>query len=446
MVHKHPGFDRRTEFSPDGRWLASEDGEGVMVWAVESGDPVMPPLFVGGYGPSLEFSPDGRTLLLPGFLQTRLWDLRPEERSVEDIRVVSQLLAARRLDNGKAIGPSDPGSMPDLLARVRSSEKNQRRHDISFYPSIETALLWHQQQAAICHRITYFTAALYHLNVLVEAFGSRPDYRMQRGDVHAFLDQFDRAVADYTRASELKTDDRRVWFNRGYCFAQQSKWKDAEADFSRAVTTQTEEVRAAYFHALTLLAMDQIDAYQIACTKAQTKYGADLPSDIAWMCLLHPEGNPDLASLVKLLQERLDKRSSQLLQLCLGAAYYRHGEFAEAVKRLRQSIEVQKRDETTEPTVYSESLGEDKLADAWLFLVMAHKRLGQDQDAQQWLGKAAPVVARLCPENAQDLARNESQAFLPWNQRLELRLLYAEAKSLIENKSASSSTSNDKQE
>jgi tetratricopeptide (TPR) repeat protein len=90
-----------------------------------------------------------------------------------------------------------------------------------------------------------------------------------------------------------------------------------------------------------------------------------------------------------------------------GAVLYRAGRFPEAVARLHQAVEIHGR-------------GGD--FHDWVFLAMAHHRLGQAREAQEWLARAR----RDRPPTATGLS---------WD-ALEKWLLCAEAEALIQGTSA----------
>ena len=86
----------------------------------------------------------------------------------------------------------------------------------------------------------------------------------------------------------------------------------------------------------------------------------------------------------------------------LGAALYRAGRFAEALRRLEEGIQERK--------------GVSSEAD-WVFLAMAHHRLGHHAEARRWLDRFR--------DRRPSLASN---AF--WVE-LEIRLLRAEAEAVV---------------
>jgi tetratricopeptide (TPR) repeat protein len=96
----------------------------------------------------------------------------------------------------------------------------------------------------------------------------------------------------------------------------------------------------------------------------------------------------------------------------LGAALYRAGRFKESIEKLEHAIKVQG------------GLGG---ASAWLFLAMAHHRLGHAGEAAKWLGKAVRWIDSETQKDRNGLAA----AALPWDQRLELKLLRSEAEALL---------------
>jgi hypothetical protein len=92
----------------------------------------------------------------------------------------------------------------------------------------------------------------------------------------------------------------------------------------------------------------------------------------------------------------------------LGAVLYRAGQHADAVTRLQDSFAMNPPD--------------GSLND-WLFLAMAHHRLGHADEAKRWLAK----VVTWCEVHRDSLVKRET-----WQRRLEIERLRREAQSLIE--------------
>jgi tetratricopeptide (TPR) repeat protein len=97
----------------------------------------------------------------------------------------------------------------------------------------------------------------------------------------------------------------------------------------------------------------------------------------------------------------------------LGAALYRCGRFEMAV----QTFEEVNR------------LGNGKdLASSWLFLAMAHHRLGHLEEGRKWLNKAVQAINQSLQKNP---ANGSVRPALSWEDRLELELVRREAETLF---------------
>ena len=83
-----------------------------------------------------------------------------------------------------------------------------------------------------------------------------------------------------------------------------------------------------------------------------------------------------------------------------GAALYRVGQYRDAIAQLHASIEVHEKKEGN--------------ATDWVFLAMAHARLGESEQAQIWLEKA-----------------RTSPPMDDWQQQIELRSLLKEATDIL---------------
>jgi Flp pilus assembly protein TadD len=137
----------------------------------------------------------------------------------------------------------------------------------------------------------------------------------------------------------------------------------------------------------------------------------DIPHWVAWTTVLAPDAVTDLDQPVQLAESALRSDSVQY-STTLGAAHYRAGHFAEAVRQLNQAISASA-PAGTGPTVLS-------TAYTWFFLAMSYQRLGQFQDARGSLDKARKQMDQ------------ETQApNIAWNRRLTLQLLRKEAETLL---------------
>ena len=97
-------------------------------------------------------------------------------------------------------------------------------------------------------------------------------------------------------------------------------------------------------------------------------------NDVAWIAALAPGAVPDVESLVRLaelaVKPRPDIQRKANNLNTLGAAVYRAGRFEEAIRRLEEGIQLRN----------GISVPQD-----WVFLAMAHHRLGHRDQACRYL-------------------------------------------------------------
>jgi tetratricopeptide (TPR) repeat protein len=230
--------------------------------------------------------------------------------------------------------------------------------------------------------------------------------------------------------------------------ASLGQWKEADADLKRVVKNPFEQIGPAprVDYALILLKLGDSHGYSATCqgmlaqfantkdeprgTIVTTEYGSrDLynfgkPFDpneataIVWICCLNPDSLPDFSRLRELARRAasLDKQSYPFAR-AYGAALFRARDYETAVKQLETAGALQK---GSSPSV-------------WLFLAMAHQRRGQTDEAKEWLGKARAWIeqARKRKPDAGPAKSGTAWEYLPWNERLVLELLQAEAEKLI---------------
>ena len=134
-----------------------------------------------------------------------------------------------------------------------------------------------------------------------------------------------------------------------------------------------------------------------------------IANSVAWSSVMAVSEEPNLGETVRLAELAVNGASEVRQKAAylntLGAALYRAGRFADAVRRLDEGIR-------------SKS-GVSRETD-WAFLAMAHHRLGHHEEARRWLGQFRDFRPKGTPEAFwQDLAirllRNEAEAVILWD-------------------------------
>jgi WD40 repeat protein/tetratricopeptide (TPR) repeat protein len=366
-------------FSSDGRRVVTASWDGTArVWDAATGQAVTPPLRHAGRVGSAAFSPDGcRVVTASGDRTARVWELPSDDRPAADLVQLAQLLAGHRLAVGTGLAPIAPITLRALWQKQRS------HYSSDFSASTRQVVAWHRREAEESERTGQWTAAVAHLSALLQQEhqpSPEPELHARRAYAYATLNRREEALADYrTAAGALK----RIATGAG-------------ADWTRG--------RAL---ALTQLASGDEAGYRQTCRTLLDRFGrregAAIAMDIIRTCTLAPDGAPDPARLKTWGEQAVPK--AFLRDSIVGIALYRAGRFEEAVRRLDIGIAA------TGPY----AVGSD-----YLFLAMAHQRLGHRREARQQLDQAAQWIA------------DEDQGPpLSWDQRLLDHLLRREAEALI---------------
>src|SRR5262249_31529766 len=222
------------------------------------------------------------------------------------------------------------------------------------------------------------------------------------------------------RSLSIIANDESVRLHRGLAYAELGQWEQAAADLGRAGKLKPASPAVWYQYALLRLHQGDRDGYRSACAHLLDHFGhakqLDTTEIVAWTCVLSPNAVGDPAQIVHLAEKALasePKHSSYLNTL--GAALYRAGQYAEAVQRLTESEALfEKTQKPSHTVVYT-----------WLFRAMAHQRLGQTAQAQQWLAKAVQGIEQATPQMLKAPGANT------WNRRLTLQLLRCEAEATL---------------
>jgi tetratricopeptide (TPR) repeat protein len=241
-----------------------------------------------------------------------------------------------------------------------------------------------------------------------------------RGKALARRGEHERAVADAGRAVEL---DPKAWaplLLRGESYFKLRQFDKAAADYARAVRQGAETNFRPIERVLLWAASGDRAGYARACTalleRTSEAHEAVAWNNAAWVCTYLPDALPDLAPAVALAEKAVAVQRNHNHLNTLAAVLYRAGKLDEAVRRFEEGMKLHDKGGTVLD---------------WLFLAMAHHRLGHASDAQQWLDKALAWMRQVEEGKVKD-----AEAERNWRARLELQLLTREAETLLKQPSA----------
>jgi len=164
-----------------------------------------------------------------------------------------------------------------------------------------------------------------------------------RGVAYDQLDQFDKAIADFSKAIELDSKYALAWYNRGMAYLDLGQKENAIADYSKAIELDS-KLPAAH-------------------------------NNLAWLLATCPDVEyHDPGRAVELAKKAvaLEPKNGNYWNT-LGTAYYRAGKWPAAIEALSKSMELRN--------------GGDSFD--WFFLAMAHRKEGHKDEARKWYDRAA---------------------------------------------------------
>jgi tetratricopeptide (TPR) repeat protein len=227
----------------------------------------------------------------------------------------------------------------------------------------------------------------------------------------------------YTLAVEA--DPNAAWAHgaRGSAYAEQDQWEEAGADFARAVELNESEPLYLYREALVRLQLGDVADYRQICTAALARLDPTRNDAIhwpVWTCVLSADAVADWNEPLRLAGKATADYPKSYRALYLhGAVLYRAGQYREALERLTEAEQAfQPDDGKLNAVAYN-----------WLFLAMAHCRLGHVEEAKKWRDNAMQWI----DQETEKKPKEPSVANpLPWNRRVTLQLLRREAEELLQ--------------
>jgi WD40 repeat protein/serine/threonine protein kinase/tetratricopeptide (TPR) repeat protein len=399
--HQGPVFG--VAFSPDGRRLASAShgDRTVRVWDAATGRLCFDPLPASEALTSVTFSPDGTRLAATGLLgSVQLWDaatgqdiltlhgfgplgtgnygFTPRVRFSPD----GALIAANAWNGSINVWSAGNQTADGLrAAQDRAFELRLAHLNDELKDQPDEARLWVQRGCLFAGGGKYAEAEADFARA-IELGPRQPQPWVARGRVRLCRGQADGAADDFARALQLQPDDAEVWQVLGRVRADRGQWDRAAQAFGQVLRLRRRaDARVWFAQGYALLRGGDRDGYREACRDLLQRFGGgDDPHFLNWTvrtCVLDADAVPDPGQLVQAARKALASSPGHSgLLFTLAAAYYRAGQFHEAIKGSQEALATKDRRD-----------GDDRAQD-WLILALAHQRLGDAQTAREWLRQA----------------------------------------------------------
>jgi WD40 repeat protein/tetratricopeptide (TPR) repeat protein len=353
-----------------------------------------------------------------------------------------------------AVLKREPGRWQDWNARGKAfSNLSQWDRAIADYDKAialgaEDSETWYLKGVAH-HDLQQWDKALLSLNRALDKDPNQSSAWHYRAAVKNALRRYEQALADADKAIEL--GDHSAWLRRhravalkglgrtaearreisellaaepehhswalalrGGWYAEQQKWREAADDFKRIADLDPEHQSAGYMTALLRLRAGDTAGYRQHCQvlvehALKTRNPAQA-NNLVWACTLAPGAVHDPKPLVERMEKEFQTGSAPWWYFrTLGAALYRAERFDDAVRRIEEGIKLQ---------------GKGGMPQEWLFLAMAHQRLGHAAQARKWLDQTVRAIEQADPKKpAPDTG---------WSDRIEIQLLRREVQTLID--------------
>ena len=359
---KHEDSVVQAAFNPGGRRVVTASADNTSrVWDATTGQPIAPPMEHKGTVWHAEFSLDGRSVLTASAdHMARIWDIPSDDREEGDLILLAHLLSGSLVDTGGALLPLTPKEFRDAWQTLRT------KYPRDFVASEAEVLAWHRREVDACEAQEAWDSAIVHLDRLIVSEPREGGLYARRGCA-AELGRWKEAAADHSKAIGLEPKNATHWIDRGDVYAELDLWDRACAEYTAAVELGADDQkrRALARLAEVKLAQNDAGAFRQVCADLVGQFNQDENPDgdytVAWTCVLVPDAVADWAEVERLARRAVEAAKTDddrhYFLSALGAANCRAGSFEEAVTHLNESIRARK--------------GGDPLD--WLFLAQAHQ-------------------------------------------------------------------------
>jgi serine/threonine protein kinase/WD40 repeat protein/tetratricopeptide (TPR) repeat protein len=312
-----------------------------------------------------------------------MWNLPTDTRPLDAIIDHTRLLSRTEVDSTGALveiptGPAELHWQALVEARdsTRQAEEGFSRPD------------WNRQEYLRAYRQQDWSAAIWHLDRILANCAGKRSFFIARAIAHANL----------------------------------SHWAESNLDFNKAnsIASPRETLSGSTIdHALVLLAAKQQERYRDLCEQLvlQPKWLRD-GAQIGFLA----DGITDRDSVLHIIAQIdvHDVEGSYPYAHLAGAGYYRIGEYDKAVDRLTVALK---------PMFWVREHWWE-----WIFLAMSHERLGNHNEALEWLARVKQWKARVeAAVRTGGEIPSLTRPISDWKSRLQFQVLEKEADALVRN-------------
>jgi tetratricopeptide (TPR) repeat protein len=246
--------------------------------------------------------------------------------------------------------------------------------------------------------------------------------RIFRGLTYYRLGQMENVVADLNKVLAIKSDHGPALHGRGMAYAALGKPDRAIADLTAALQRPNAPAQTSCDLALARLLVNDAAGYRQSCAAALSHLehieDPSLITTLVWTCCIAPDAVSDPQQLLRSMGDTWRQNIESYVHVrAMSAAFYRAGDFNRAVGQLERV-----------PT-----LRKQPAPSSWIFLAMAHHRLGHSDQAIKFFNKARDWIEQARKESQEANTGEDELSWrkLPWGERVALTVLLREAEALL---------------
>jgi serine/threonine protein kinase/Flp pilus assembly protein TadD len=247
-----------------------------------------------------------------------------------------------------------------------------------------------------------------------------PRLHVLRARAFAGLRQSAKADEEYAVALRLSPDDTQIRLeyhrNRAYILVRQREFAGAASEFAKASQLSPDDSDLWRFQAFAHSACGAAEAYRTVCRNMLARFrnttDRAVAYDVVEPCVARADAVDDMPALISLAVLGADWYVGGTR--ILGAAYCRAGRFADAVdyyEKTAQLTRLRARD--------------------WLFLSIAHQKLGHAAEARACLSEAAAWIEKANSRTLDDQS-GAHPVWGSWYESIDTRILYEEVEQLLQ--------------